>query len=122
MSKTEKVKLPNGTVVEVSDYEPEKGDELFYTSDGKPITNELAEQWQRDIEEDDTLFDRPSKTTYPRRGRPSLTSPGVESPQIRFRVSSDTKSKADIVAEQEGKTVSQIARELFENYLRHKAA
>ncbi len=122
MSNDEKITLPDGTAIDVSDYDPDRGDELRYTRDGRPITNELIDQWQREIENDDTLLERATNVTYPRRGRPSLTSPGIQSPQIRFRVSANVRSRADKIAAREGTTVSQLARELLERYLRERTA
>ncbi len=122
MSKEEKVTFPEEAAVEVSDYDPDRGDELLYTRDGRAITNELIGEWQREIESDDTLIDNATVVIHPRRGRPSLTSPGVQSPQVRFRVPSRMREKADRVAAQEGKTVSQLAREVLENYLDTRAA
>lgn len=52
------------------------------------------------------------------RGRPSLTGPGKRSPQIAFRVPADVQSQAERLAEQRGETVSQLARDALEAYLR----
>lgn len=63
MAKIEDVVLSTGSVV-VSDYDPSNPEDLFYTSKGEPITEELAAEWQRGIEADDTLLERPSTTWY----------------------------------------------------------
>ncbi|MBD3145439.1 plasmid mobilization protein [Microbispora bryophytorum] len=55
-------------------------------------------------------------------GRPSLTAPGRRSPQVTFRLSPEEKAAARALAEREGKTVSQLAREAFAQYLRDHAA
>ncbi|WP_036405810.1 plasmid mobilization protein [Microbispora rosea] len=55
-------------------------------------------------------------------GRPSLTAPGRRSPQVTFRLSPEEKAAARALAEREGKTVSQLAREAFARYLRDHAA
>ncbi|WP_182880699.1 plasmid mobilization protein [Microbispora sp. H10949] len=55
-------------------------------------------------------------------GRPSLTAPGTRSPQVTFRLSPEEKAAAKELAEREGKTVSQLAREAFARYLRDHAA
>ncbi|MGH3545007.1 MAG: hypothetical protein ACRDPW_03665 [Mycobacteriales bacterium] len=122
MNKEEKVTFPEEAVVEVSDYDPDRGDELLYARDGRAITNELLGEWRREIESDDTLIDYATSVIHLRRGRPSLTSPGVQSPQVRFRVPARVREKADLAAAQEGKTVSQLAREVLENYLDARAA
>jgi len=51
-------------------------------------------------------------------GRPSLTGPGERSPQVTFRLTPEEKAAAKALAEREGKTVSQMAREAFARYIR----
>jgi hypothetical protein len=51
-------------------------------------------------------------------GRPSLGAPGERSPQVTFRLSAEEKATAKALAEREGKTVSQLAREAFARYIR----
>lgn len=51
-------------------------------------------------------------------GRPSLTSPGEHSPQVSFRVPAKVRDAAQARAAREGKTISQIARDALEEYLR----
>lgn len=53
------------------------------------------------------------------RGRPSLTGGREHSPRVSFRVPRDVREKAEQVAEREGKTVSQLAREAFEEHVLH---
>ena len=52
----------------------------------------------------------------PRRrvGRPSLTGEAAASPRITFRIAPSTRDRAAEIAAQEGKTVSQLAREALE--------
>ena len=51
-------------------------------------------------------------------GRPSLTAPGQHSPQVSFRVPATLRAAALGRAQAEGKTVSALAREAFEQYLK----
>ncbi|GGQ02408.1 ribbon-helix-helix protein, CopG family [Streptosporangium pseudovulgare] len=51
-------------------------------------------------------------------GRPSLSAPGERSPQVTFRLTAEEKNAAKALAEREGKTVSQLAREAFARYIR----
>lgn len=56
-----------------------------------------------------------------RRGRPSLTGDsgaGEHSPQVSFRVPEQTRRLAEERARAEGRTVSELAREALERYLR----
>ena len=57
---------------------------------------------------------------FPRRaGRPSLTGQSEQSPQVSFRVSQDVREKAQQEAAKQGTTVSALAREALESYLRN---
>lgn len=56
------------------------------------------------------------------RGRPSLTGRGRHSPHVSFRVSAGTRERAERRAAEEGKTVSQVAREALEAYLERRGA
>ncbi|GII75695.1 hypothetical protein Sru01_06770 [Sphaerisporangium rufum] len=50
-------------------------------------------------------------------GRPSLSAPGEWSPQVTFRLTAEEKAAARALAERQGKTVSQLAREAFAQYI-----
>ena len=50
-------------------------------------------------------------------GRPSLTGPGRHSPQVSARVPAELRDAAEQQARREGKSVSQLIRELLERYL-----
>jgi hypothetical protein len=52
-----------------------------------------------------------------RAGRPSLTGPGKHSPQVSARVPPELRDAAEQQARREGKSVSQLIRELLERYL-----
>jgi hypothetical protein len=53
-------------------------------------------------------------------GRPSLTGPGKHSPQVSARVPAELRDAAERQARREGKSVSQLIRELLERYLAGK--
>ncbi len=50
-------------------------------------------------------------------GRPSLTGPGKHSPQVSARVPPELRDATEQQARREGKSVSQLIRELLERYL-----
>ena len=52
-----------------------------------------------------------------RRGRPSLSSNRQHSPQISFRVPEQLARRAEEVAAEQGKSVSQLSREALQRYL-----
>lgn len=47
-------------------------------------------------------------------GRPSLTGDSAASPRVSFRLTPDVRKRAATIAEREGKTISQLAREALE--------
>jgi predicted HicB family RNase H-like nuclease len=47
-------------------------------------------------------------------GRPSLTGEAAVSPRVTFRLTPDIRDRAAAIAEREGKTISQLAREALE--------
>ena len=51
-------------------------------------------------------------------GRPSLSGNAEPSPQIAFRVPQSVRDRAAEIAEREGKTISQLAREALEARVR----
>ena len=53
-----------------------------------------------------------------RGGRPSLTGEAAISPRVSFRLTPDIRDRAAALAEREGKTISQLAREALEARLR----
>ncbi|WP_019809588.1 ribbon-helix-helix protein, CopG family [Saccharomonospora halophila] len=54
---------------------------------------------------------------YPRRGRPSLTTPGVHSPRVDTRVSREVKNHLESLAHTQHRSESEIVREALEEYL-----
>ncbi len=51
------------------------------------------------------------------RGRPSLSTPGVHSPQLRLSVPADLRSRLLQRAEDEHRSVSTLVRDALEHYL-----
>ncbi len=86
---------------------------LGVTLGGTVITEELAEQWAEEIERNP-----PDPSTLERRyvGRPSLSEAG-RSPRVSFRVPIDIYKAAWKRADQEGRSLSSLAREALERYL-----
>jgi hypothetical protein len=79
---------------------------------GVPITDQLAEQL---VDEAEAGYDlRPSK----RVGRKSLAGADGASPRVNFRMTAELQTRAQALAEKEGKTISEIAREALEHYVK----
>ena len=55
---------------------------------------------------------------YPQRGRPSLTGKAAASPHVGFRVSPELREQADALARRRGISLSQLAREALEQYVK----
>ena len=79
---------------------------------GLPITDELAEQLADEAEAGYEL------TAAKRAGRKSLGGTGGTSPRVNFRMTAELQARAQARAEREGKTVSEIAREALEEYVK----
>lgn len=72
--------------------------------DGTRLTEELV---------DDTV-----EQVRRKGGRPSLTGDSATSPRVSFRLTPDVRKRAATIAEREGKTISQLAREALEARVR----
>jgi predicted HicB family RNase H-like nuclease len=68
--------------------------------DGTRVTDELVDDIVEEVRR--------------RGGRPSLTGDASMSPRVSFRVTPGVRERAAIIAEREGKTISQLAREALE--------
>lgn len=79
---------------------------------GVPITDQLAEQLADEAEAGYDLT--PSK----RVGRKSLAGADGASPRVNFRMTAELQARAQALAEKEGKTISDIAREALEQYVK----
>jgi hypothetical protein len=53
-----------------------------------------------------------------RGGRPSLSGQAIHSPRVSFRLPEELRERAAVRARREGKTISALAREAFERFLR----
>ena len=73
---------------------------------GRRVTNEYAER----AAEEALRLSRP--------GRPALGAVGEHSPRVSFRVPEQIRRRAEQRAAQEGRSVSELAREALERYLR----
>lgn len=56
--------------------------------------------------------------TYPRKGRPSLTGHPSPSPSVGFRITPELRAQAEVVAKRKGLSVSALARQALQEYLR----
>jgi hypothetical protein len=82
------------------------------TKQGTPITEELAEELAREAEGGYDL------TRAQPVGRRSLAGSTGPSPRLNFRVTRDLYDHATERAEREGKTLSELARDALEHYVR----
>jgi len=79
---------------------------------GVPITDELAEQLADEAEAGYQL------TAAKRVGRKSLGGARGTSPRVNFRMTAQLQARAQARAKREGKTVSEIARQALEQYVK----
>jgi hypothetical protein len=87
---------------------------LGMTRSGTAITEKIAEEWAEEFERNP-----PDPSTLERRyvGRPSLGTAG-NSPRISFRISPDLHKAAWQRADEEGRSLSDLAREAFTRYMK----
>jgi hypothetical protein len=90
--------------------------EEIYDTKGNLITDEYVREAIDDVHRAIDEGRVPVPTS--RGGRPSLTGEGTHSPRVSFRVPEELRERAKARAAQEGKTVSALAREAFERFLR----
>lgn len=81
---------------------------------GNRVTREYVRRALVDILDEDA----PVAPIDVRPGRPSLSGGRTRSPQVTFRMPDQMHRQAVDAAEREGKTVSALAREALEQYLR----
>jgi hypothetical protein len=79
---------------------------------GTLITDELAERLADEAQAGYEL------TPDKRVGRKSLGGGAGKSPRVNFRMTTELQARAQLRATREGKTVSQIAREALETYVK----
>lgn len=87
---------------------------LGVTRSGTVITEKVAEEMAEEFERNP-----PDPSTLERRyvGRPSL-GPGGLSPRVSFRISPDLHKAAWKRADKEGRSLSDLAREAFTQYMK----
>ncbi|WP_433436114.1 hypothetical protein [Nonomuraea sp. CA-141351] len=98
------------------DSEIDSESEEIYDSKGNRITDEYVNDAIDDVHR--AIDEGRVPVPTGRSGRPSLTGEGTHSPRVSFRVPEELRERAKARAEQEGKTVSALAREAFEQFLR----
>jgi hypothetical protein len=81
---------------------------------GNRVTPEYVQRALADILDENV----PMAPSEVRPGRPSLSGGRTHSPQVTFRMPDQLHRQAVDAAEREGKTVSALAREALEQYLR----
>lgn len=81
--------------------------EAIVDSQGRRVDQEYVDRALTEVEEE----------VRRRAGRPSLTGTPKHSPHVTFRVTPEMKARAERVAQDQGITVSALARLAFEHYL-----
>lgn len=92
------------------DYDPET--DTAYDREGNPITSDYID---RVADEAEAGYDLSQAR---RIGRPPLAEGDVHSPRVSFRVPTDLRDAAEAKAAREGKSLSALAREALEQYVR----
>jgi hypothetical protein len=91
------------------------GERKFILKDGRRPTNELADQIAGE-----TLAEVRRRNLIP--GGKSLSGGSVHSPRVQFRVPEELRTQAEQVAENEGLSLSALARHALEGYVRSRAS
>ena len=84
--------------------------------DGTVLDDETVDRIVAEV--DDAVLARRGVVSFPRRGRPSLTGRPASSPHVGFRVSPELRDEAEAIARARGGTVSALAREALEEYVK----
>ncbi len=87
-------------------------DDPIVLPDGHVLDEAGAEEYGRQVAD---------RAAARRAGRPSLTAPGVHSPQLSSRVSPELKAQVDAVAERDGVRTSEVVRTALEEYVKAHA-
>ncbi|WP_433355593.1 hypothetical protein ACQP25_17150 [Microtetraspora malaysiensis] len=93
------------------------GDEILYDSKGNVIDDQYVAEAVADVHHAIDEGRVPVPTSR-RPGRPSLTGDDTHSPRVSFRLPDELRDLAKARAAAEGKTISALAREAFERFLR----
>ena len=87
-------------------------------SHGNRVTTEYVEKALADVLDESSPVHPAAVATRP--GRPSLAGGRAHSPQVTFRLPEQLHREAVDAAEREGVTISALAREALEQYLRQQ--
>lgn len=89
---------------------------LVTLKDGTVLDDETTDRIVAEVE--DAVLAGRGTTAYPRKGRPSLSGRAAASPHVGFRVSPELRDEAETVARRRGLTVSALAREALQEYVK----
>ncbi|GAA1275467.1 hypothetical protein GCM10009677_31170 [Sphaerisporangium rubeum] len=98
------------------DSEIDGDSEEIYDTKGNRITDQYVDAAVADVHR--AIAEGRVPVPTGRGGRPSLTGDAAHSPRVSFRVPEELRERAKTRAAQEGKTISALAREAFEQFLR----
>ena len=91
---------------------------VWTAPDGSIISEATAALLAEEFESDDSALDE-ADVAFPRKaGRPSLTGKRGTSPQVTFRLSPTIRDRAEELAAARGTTVSALAREALEQFVK----
>jgi hypothetical protein len=90
--------------------------EEIYDGKGNRITDEYVDDAIADVHR--AIDEGRVPVPTGRAGRPSLSGESAHSPRVSFRVPEELRDRAVGRAAREGKTISALAREAFEQFLR----
>lgn len=88
----------------------------FVLADGTVVDNATAERIVAEVVA--AVEAGRGTVAFPRRGRPSLSGGSGTSPSVGFRLTPEVRQRAEDLARRRGITVSALAREALEDYLR----
>jgi hypothetical protein len=89
---------------------------LVTLKDGTVLDDETTERIIGEVE--DAVLAGRGTATFPRKGRPSLSGRAAASPHVGFRVSPELRDEAEAIARRRGLTVSALAREALQEYVK----
>ena len=92
-----------------------KVQETVTLKDGTVLDDEAADRIVAEVEE--AVLAGRGSSSFPRKGRPSLTGRAAASPHVGFRVSPELRDEAEAIARERGVTVSALAREALEQFV-----
>lgn len=84
--------------------------------DGTVLDEQTIDRIVADVE--DAVLSGRGTVSFPRKGRPSLTGRAAASPHVGFRVTPELRDEAEAIARARGVTVSALAREALEEYVK----